>query len=83
MESTFVTIDYKGLQLTVEGDFQAPEPEVRYYSDGSGYPGCPAEFVIHDITLGEHSLYEILDDKLSEIEGLVIEKILNSEEDHY
>jgi hypothetical protein len=29
-------------QVMVEFDFQPEEAMVRYYSDGSGYPGCPA-----------------------------------------
>jgi hypothetical protein len=35
-------IDINGIDFEVEFDFQPEEKEVRYYSDGSGYPGCPA-----------------------------------------
>jgi hypothetical protein len=29
-------------KVSVEFDFQPEEPMVRYYSDGTGYPGCAA-----------------------------------------
>jgi len=29
-------------EVTISFDFQPEEAMVRYYSDGSGYPGCPA-----------------------------------------
>jgi len=28
--------------VTISFDYQPEEAMVRYYSDGSGYPGCPA-----------------------------------------
>lgn len=36
------TINFKGIDFDIEFDYQPEEKEVRYYSDGSGYPGCPA-----------------------------------------
>jgi hypothetical protein len=37
------------VEFTVLGTYYPPEPMVRYYSDGSGYPGSPAEFEITDV----------------------------------
>ena len=36
------TIVIEEIELEIEFDYQPEEKEVRYYSDGSGYPGCPA-----------------------------------------
>ena len=69
-----VSIDFKDHVLEVHGEYHPAEKEVLYYPDGSGYPGCAAEFEIHDIMLGEYSLFEILWNDLEEIEELVIDK---------
>jgi hypothetical protein len=37
------------VELTVEYDFIPGEPAVRYYTDGSGYPGTPDEIRITKI----------------------------------
>jgi len=37
-----LSIIFKEIEFDVEFDYQPEEPMVRYYSDGSGYPGCPA-----------------------------------------
>ena len=42
-----IEIEYEGLELQVDFEYQPEEKMVMYYPDGSGYPGCPAE-----ITLG-------------------------------
>jgi hypothetical protein len=76
----FVTINYKDHLLEVEGDYSPEEPMVMYYSDGSGYPGCSASFEVHDIMLGEYSLYEILSNDIEIIEELVINKIQDYDE---
>jgi len=34
------------LEIEIEYDYNPEEPMVRYYSDGSGYPGSPAYFEI-------------------------------------
>ena len=36
-------------ELIVTGDYQKEEKPVFYYKDGSGDPGCPAEFNIEKI----------------------------------
>ena len=37
------------LEVNVEFDLNAAEPMVRYYPDGSGYPGCPASCEINEV----------------------------------
>lgn len=39
-------VKFQGIILTVEGDYQPAEARVNYYKDGTGYPGCPADFDI-------------------------------------
>lgn len=48
--NTVVEIELNGIKLSVHGNYQPEEPEVTYYSDGSGYPGCPASFEVERIT---------------------------------
>ena len=40
------TFTYYGIDFDVEFNYSPEEPEVTYYRDGSGYPGCPSEFEI-------------------------------------
>ena len=35
-----VKIEFRGVEFEVEFDYQPEEPQVLYYADGSGYPGC-------------------------------------------
>jgi len=72
-----VVINFKGIDLTVKGYYQPSESRVMYYFDGSGYPGCGAEFEIEEITLrnDDTNIFELLEDYLSEIEDLCINEI--------
>lgn len=70
-----VTINYKGIEFDVDGAFTPEEKPVMYYSDGSGYPGCAATFEVHEIMFGGEDFWEILEDKLDEIEELVLREI--------
>ena len=64
-----VTIYYKGLELEVTGHYEEGERDTWEHA------GYASTFEVEDIALDGHSLYELLHDKLSEIEQLVIEKI--------
>jgi len=35
-------IEISGIPFEAEFYFEPSEPEVRYYPNGDGYPGCPA-----------------------------------------
>lgn len=65
-------INYLGVLLTIEADYQPEEPEVKYYSDGTGYPGCSAEFEIHRILTesGDDILGIFYESQLEDIEQL-------------
>lgn len=56
------TIKYRGLELDVEFDYQPEEPEVRYYPDGSGYPGCAEEIDVYKVSLNGTDITELFDD---------------------
>lgn len=46
-----------GIALEVEIDFDVTpaEPQVRYFADGSGDPGCPASFEITNVRVLQYS----------------------------
>jgi hypothetical protein len=60
-EQTTVTVIYKGVSLEVTGDYYPFEPMVKYYHDGSGYPGSPAEFDIIEKFIGGEDVTDLID----------------------
>jgi hypothetical protein len=71
-------IEYKGIVFDVQFDYQPEEPEVRYYADGSGYPGCPEQATLNEITHCGVSFMEFLEDEHESI----VEKILKDLHDY-
>ena len=72
------TINYKGIPLIVHGTYEAEEEAVRYYSDGSGYPGSASSFDVNEIYVedSEIDIFEFFScANLDEISELVINKI--------
>lgn len=66
-------IEYDTVPLTVKGVYYPEEPEIRYSSDGSGYPGCAAEFDIKDVICGQQSVLALLDyQQIKELETLIL-----------
>ena len=49
------------LELEIEGNYIPEEPMIRYYPDGSGFPGSPSEFDIHDIKIIKGTLLDLID----------------------
>ena len=49
------------LEIEVEGNYYPEEHEVRYYKDGSGYPGSPSEFEIQNIKITKGTLLDLID----------------------
>ena len=68
-------IEFRGVTLDVELDYEPSEPMVMYYSDMSGYPGSPAEIGIISIKIENQDVYELLEDYLDEITDLLYEKL--------
>jgi len=71
------TIEIKGVEFEVTYSYQPEEPEVRYYPDGSGNPGCPAKFEIEKITHNGTDFTEFFDGDYGLIEERLIEKLQN------
>jgi len=70
-----IQIRYKSVDLVIEGNYSPPEEQVRYYSDGSGYPGANSEFEVSDVFVRD-SFISVLNlftaENLSEIEELCL-----------
>lgn len=75
-------IDIKGIEFTVDFDYQPYEKEVRFDSNMEGYPGCAEDVTeIYEIRhKGEDffDLFEELDTDFS----LVVEAIFKSIREH-
>ena len=71
-----IELTYNDIILDVEGTYLKEEPRDSYCSDGSGYPGSPAEFKIEDVFCREQSIYNILTTSLLlDLETLILEKL--------
>lgn len=67
------TITYRGFDLEIVGYYQPEEPMVMYYKDGSGYPGCSAEFEVNEVLLNGIDIFELLnEEQITEIETLIL-----------
>jgi len=73
-----MTMDHMGVDLYIEYDYQPAEKEVRYDSNGTGYPGCPAsleitKIMIEDVDVSElfeyYGLIEKIEEKMWEERG--------------
>tara|TARA_R110000744_G_scaffold105075_1_gene201014 strand:+ start:857 stop:1093 length:237 start_codon:yes stop_codon:yes gene_type:complete len=72
-----IDIKYLEIALTVTGYYSPGESEITYVSsDGSGYPGSPAEFESHIILCGDQDIIGILHyETIEEIEALILNKM--------
>lgn len=69
------TINFKEVDFDVEYDHQPAEKAVMYYSDGSGYPGCPESLEVTSITHQGTDFSELMYDYMEEIEELILDEI--------
>ncbi len=72
-----VKINFRDVNLVVNGNYTPEEPMVMYYADGSGYPGSSSEFEINEIYVEDSSvdIFELLIDYTTEIEELCLTEI--------
>lgn len=73
-----VTINFKDIDLIVEGIYDSGEDSVMYYNDMSGHPGCAPSFEIESIFVedSEIDISELFSFKdLEIIAEKVIEKL--------
>ena len=54
------TVIFEEIELEVEFDYQPEEPEERYDSNMTGYPGCPEEISITKIEFDGRDLTWLL-----------------------
>lgn len=72
------TIEYKGVELLVQGHYSPPERMSMYDSNLEGYSGCNAEFECFAVYIDDVAVFDLFTPKqLSEIEELAILKIEN------
>ena len=53
-------------ELLVSFEYTEEEPMVRYYPDGSGYPGCAAEINIYSVQWKGREIYGWIDKETME-----------------
>jgi len=78
MKNQSVNIVYLGVEIEVNGNYSPEEPMVKYYKDGSGYPGSSSEFEVLEATIGGQNAEEIIEklnawDELAELARQKIE----------
>jgi len=67
-----IEITYKGIKFAVGFDYQPEEKMVRYYSDGTGYPGCSAQIEgIYEITHKGTDFMDFFEDDMDAIEQAI------------
>lgn len=72
-----IDINYKGIDLTIEGEYEPSEEEVTYESDLSGYPGSNSSFIIYEVFVEEVDIFDIISDfDLEALEELILNEIL-------
>ena len=72
------TIQYKGVELDIEFYFSPSEPEVKYYADGSGYPGCSEDIELYSIGHRGDDVTELLEDQIDKIVEQIFEERQNN-----
>ena len=72
-----ISINLKELPIEVDCDYYPEEPMVRYYPDGSGYPGSGPEIHINNVWHAKELINEFIDemDWWDLIEELVLDEI--------
>ena len=76
MKKDCYSLNYKGIDLLIEGTYIPIEEIVRYNEDFSGHPGSPASFDINAIFVQDVDIFELIsEDDLEVLETLILEKI--------
>ena len=71
-----ITITFKGVELDVDFDYQPAEAMVMYYTDGSGYPGCPATVEqINSVYFMDVDFTEFFENEDEELEEAILEAL--------
>ena len=76
MKEIETEVNVYDVRLDVHGYYSPAEPMVMYYPDGSGHPGCSAEFEITSVKLEGIVITDLLSDEVYE---LIIEKSIENQ----
>ena len=76
MKEIEIELNIGGVDITVSGYYSPEEPMVMYYPNGSGYPGCSAEFEIASIQVNGTDITELVSDEVHEE---IIEKAIDNQ----
>ena len=79
MKEIETEVNVYDVRLDVHGYYSPAEAMVMYYPDGSGYPGCSAEFEIISVSLNGTRITDLLSD---EVYQLIIEKSIENHENN-
>jgi hypothetical protein len=79
MKEIETEVNVYDVRLDVHGYYSPAEPMVMYYPDGSGHPGCSAEFEIISVSLNGTRITDLLSDEVYE---LIIEKSIENHENN-
>ena len=71
MSSNKIKLNIRSIDFDVTFDYQPEEKEVRYYSDGSGYPGCPASITYIHIEFQGVDFDEFFENEIGKVEELI------------
>ena len=73
-----ITANILGIDFDIEFDYQPEEKMVKYYSDGTGHPGCAASIDrINKIEYEGYDWYHIFEEKLNIVEDAIWEAMEN------
>lgn len=68
-------VEFRGIDLYVEGEYIPEELEILYDHDMAGHPGSPEGFEINRIFIENTEVSCMLEEHMEEIEKLVLEAI--------
>lgn len=81
--STTITLDREPpLELSVSGVYIPEEPMVRYYKDGTGYPGSPACIDDLSATLEDGTEAELTDEEVEKCEHALLDTVTDASIDY-
>lgn len=66
MNQTELSINVGGVDVIISGYYSPEEPMVMYYPDGSGYPGCAAEFELQSVQVDGTEIIDLISDEIFE-----------------
>ena len=72
-----VELEFRGVELTIVGNYVEPEEMVMYYGDMTGYPGSSSSFEIQEIKVRDSDvdLFDLLEDHLETLEEMCLKQI--------